>query len=84
MTFTDSTFMNTQLDRTQDVIVAYMYNGKLLTPDHGYPVRVIIPGYVGGRMIKWMTNIDLLSTVSQDYYHFFDNRYSPLANHPAS
>lgn len=74
MILTDSIFMNTQLDRTQDVIVAYMYNGKLLTPDHGYPVRVIIPGYVGGRMIKWMTNIDLLATVSQDYYHFFDNR----------
>lgn len=53
-----------------------MYNGKLLTPDHGFPVRVIIPGYVGGRMIKWMTNIDLLATVSQDYYHFFDNRYN--------
>ena len=51
-----------------------MYNGKLLTPDHGFPVRVIIPGYVGGRMIKWMTNIDLLATVCQDYYHFFDNR----------
>lgn len=53
-----------------------MYNGKLLTPDHGFPVRVIIPGYVGGRMIKWMTNIDLLATVCQDYYHFFDNRYT--------
>lgn len=52
-----------------------MYNGKLLSPDHGFPVRVIIPGYVGGRMIKWMTNIDLLNTVCQDYYHFFDNRY---------
>lgn len=63
-----------QLDRTQDIIVAYMYNGKLLEPDHGYPVRIIIPGYVGGRMIKWMTDIDLIDTICQDYYHFFDNR----------
>lgn len=54
-----------------------MYNGKLLSPDHGYPVRIIIPGYVGGRMIKWMTDIDLLDTISQDYYHFFDNRVMP-------
>ena len=54
-----------------------MYNGKLLTPDHGFPVRVIIPGYIGGRMIKWLTNIDLLDTISQDYYHFFDNRVLP-------
>lgn len=25
-------------------------------------------------MIKWMTDIDLISTICQDYYHFFDNR----------
>ena len=54
-----------------------MYNGKLLTPDHGYPVRVIIPGYIGGRMIKWLTNIDILDHPSTDHYHFFDNRVLP-------
>lgn len=65
------------LDPSQDIIVAFMYNGKLLDNDHGFPVRVIIPGYIGGRMIKWLTNIDILSTVSQDYYHFYDNRVLP-------
>ena len=33
--------------------------------DHGFPVRVIIPGYIGGRMIKWLTNVDLIDTISQ-------------------
>jgi nitrate reductase (NAD(P)H) len=56
-----------------------MYNGKLLTPDHGFPVRLIIPGYIGGRMIKWITNIDLQPQESQDYYHFYDNRYYIIA-----
>eukprot|EP01036_Dinobryon_divergens_P027779 gene27779-36606_t len=65
------------LDPSQDVIIAYMYNGKLLTPDHGFPVRLIIPGYIGGRMIKWITNIDLQPQESQDYYHYYDNRVLP-------
>ena len=66
-----------QLDPASDIIIAFIQNNKLLTTDHGYPVRVIIPGYIGGRMIKWLTNIDLLSTISQDYYHFYDNRVLP-------
>ena len=28
-------------------------------------------------MIKWLTNIDVQETISQDYYHFFDNRVLP-------
>jgi nitrate reductase (NAD(P)H) len=65
------------MDDSQDVIVAYMYNGQFLSVDHGFPVRLIIPGYIGGRMIKWLTNIDVQPTESQDYYHFFDNRVLP-------
>jgi hypothetical protein len=41
------------MDPASDVILAYKQNGRLLTPDHGYPLRLIIPGYIGGRMIKW-------------------------------
>jgi acetyl-CoA synthetase len=31
-----------------------------LQPDHGLPVRLIIPGYIGGRMIKWLAQIDVI------------------------
>ena len=27
---------------------------RLLTPDHGFPCRLIIPGHIGGRMVKWL------------------------------
>lgn len=27
---------------------------RTLTPDHGYPCRIIIPGHIGGRMVKWL------------------------------
>jgi len=60
-----------------DVILAYMQNGELLTPDHGFPLRVIIPGFIGGRMIKWIEEITVTSEESQNYYHFHDNRVLP-------
>ncbi|CAM9091374.1 unnamed protein product, partial [Chrysoparadoxa australica] len=60
-----------------DVLIAYKMNGEELTPDHGYPVRIIIPGYIGGRMIKWMTDITVTTDISDNFYHFFDNRVLP-------
>lgn len=47
----------TAMDPAQDVMIAYKQNGQFLEPDHGYPVRLIIPGYIGGRMIKWLKEI---------------------------
>ena len=32
------------LDLASDIILAFKQNGRLLTPDHGYPLRIIIPG----------------------------------------
>jgi sulfite oxidase len=40
-----------------DVLVAYEMNGEDLPRDHGFPLRVIIPGYVGIRNIKWLKKI---------------------------
>ena len=39
------------LDPSQDIILAFLYNGRMLTVDHGYPLRIIIPGYIGGKTI---------------------------------
>lgn len=40
------------MDETADVLLAYKMNGKDLAPDHGYPIRLIVPGYIGGRMVS--------------------------------
>ena len=49
----------------------------MLTPDHGYPVRVIIPGGIGARMIKWLSEIVVSDTESDNWYHENDNKVLP-------
>lgn len=50
---------------------------RLLHPDHGYPVRLIVPGSIGGRMIKWLHEIKVTADESDNWYHFYDNRVLP-------
>ena len=97
-----------------DVIIAWKQNGRLLDPDHGFPVsyatqhslvinpcllqtpfhadtwldcaqcalllaqvRMIIPGHIGGRMVKWLEEIEVADSESDNHYHFMDNRVLP-------
>ncbi|XP_047976946.1 nitrate reductase [NADH]-like [Salvia hispanica] len=65
------------MDPARDIILAYMQNGERLSPDHGFPVRMIIPGFIGGRMVKWLKRIIVTPQESDNYYHFKDNRVLP-------
>ncbi len=40
-----------------DTLLAYAMNGAPLPPDHGYPLRAIVPGWVGASQIKWLNRI---------------------------
>ncbi|GKY94487.1 hypothetical protein MPSEU_000414600 [Mayamaea pseudoterrestris] len=60
-----------------DVLIAYEANGQKLQPDHGFPVRLIIPGYIGGRMIKWLAKINVIEHETHNMYHYNDNRILP-------
>uniref|UniRef100_A0A0D3H179 FAD-binding FR-type domain-containing protein n=1 Tax=Oryza barthii TaxID=65489 RepID=A0A0D3H179_9ORYZ len=65
------------LDPSRDIMLAYMQNGEPLLPDHGFPVRAIIPGCIGGRMVKWVKRIIVTTAESDNYYHYKDNRVLP-------
>ncbi|ORY92010.1 Oxidoreductase, molybdopterin-binding domain-containing protein, partial [Syncephalastrum racemosum] len=60
-----------------DVLLAYKMNGELLPPDHGYPVRVLIPGCIGGRSVKWLARIEASETESKNIFHSIDNKVLP-------
>lgn len=65
------------MDPRNDVILAQYMNDMPLPPDHGYPVRVIIPGYVGGRCVKWLKKIWVSDQENDSHYHIWDNRVLP-------
>lgn len=62
------------MDPVNDVLLAYEMNDVKLPPDHGYPLRVIIPGYVGGRQVKWLSKIWISEKENDSHYHIWDNR----------
>ena len=39
------------------MLLALEMNGELLPREHGYPVRVIVPGHLGARSVKWVNRI---------------------------
>ncbi|MFQ6674533.1 MAG: molybdopterin-dependent oxidoreductase, partial [Fidelibacterota bacterium] len=42
-----------------DVLVAYAQNGEAVRPEHGYPVRLVVPGWEGIRNVKWLRRINV-------------------------
>ncbi|OQV14006.1 Sulfite oxidase [Hypsibius exemplaris] len=58
-------------DPKGDVLLAWEMNGKPLTRDHGYPLRVVVPGYIGARSVKWLKHINILDRES---VYFFQSR----------
>ena len=51
------------------VIIADTMNGAPLTPTHGAPARVVVPGYIGARSVKWLTEIRVEREPSTSVFH---------------
>lgn len=60
--------------RHPDAVLAYEMNGEVLPRDHGFPVRVVIPGVVGARDVKWVGRITLADKESSSHWQQKDYR----------
>lgn len=67
------------LDRAlhPDVLLAWEMNGEPLPPRHGYPLRLVVPGWYGVASVKWLTQIRVLDAPFDG--HFQTERYIYLA-----
>ena len=69
-------------DPDRGMLVSYKMNGEPLHPDHGKPLRIVIPGQIGGRSVKWLKRIIVTSAPSDNWYHIYDNRVLPTTISP--
>lgn len=69
--------------KSNEVMLAWEMNGKPLPHIHGFPLRVVVAGYIGARSVKWLTHINAIPEMSmspvqrQEYIYF----YSQIGKH---
>jgi sulfite oxidase len=51
-----------------EVLLAWELNGAALPPEHGFPLRAVVPGYYGARSVKWLGEVVLRSDPSTNYF----------------
>jgi DMSO/TMAO reductase YedYZ molybdopterin-dependent catalytic subunit len=51
-----------------NTLLAYEMNGAPLTKDHGFPLRVVVPGWAGDCWVKWLTRIEVRDTEFDGFF----------------
>jgi nitrate reductase (NAD(P)H) len=64
-------------NKEKGMLLAWVMNGEALEPDHGFPLRLVVPGQIGGRSVKWLKKIEVSDKESQHHLHFWDNKVLP-------
>ena len=65
-----------------EVILAYEMNGEPLPPQHGFPLRLVVPGWYGMTSVKWLGRIEAVSTPFTGYQMDSAYRYSKSDDAP--
>jgi sulfite oxidase len=67
-----------------DMLLAFEMNGELLAPEHGFPLRVVVPGFAGVRSPKWLAGVTVQATPSGNPMQQTDYKLFPPNVTPAS
>ena len=62
-----------------EVLLATEMNGAPLPPVHGFPLRAVVPGWIGARSVKWLRRIVLREDPSPNYFQSVAYRLFPAA-----
>jgi sulfite oxidase len=63
--------------RRAEVLLAWAMNGEPLLPVHGAPLRVVVPGYIGARSVKWLERIEIRARPWDGYFQQVAYRLLP-------
>jgi sulfane dehydrogenase subunit SoxC len=66
----------------ENALLAWAMNGRPLEPQHGYPLRLVIPGWYGMAHVKWLRAITALTEPFTGYQQAVAYRYSPSRTEP--
>jgi len=55
--------------RRDDVLLAYAMNGQPLPPQHGFPLRLVVPGWYGMAHVKWLVGVELIDREFDGFQH---------------
>jgi sulfite oxidase len=66
-----------------EVLLAWGMNGEPLPAVHGAPVRVVVPGYIGARSVKWLERIEVRSAPWEGYFQHVVYRLLPEDGTPS-
>jgi sulfite oxidase len=61
----------------REVLLAWGMNGEPLPLVHGAPLRVVVPGYIGARSVKWLERIEVRSRPWEGYFQHVAYRLLP-------
>src|SRR5947207_2036720 len=68
--------------RREEVLLVYEMNGEPLPPQHGYPLRLLMPGWYGMASVKWLDRIEVIAEPFQGYQMVRAYRYAQTADDP--
>ena len=63
-----------------DVVLAYKMNGTELPPQHGHPLRLVVPGWYGMASVKWLKSIEVVTAPFTGYQQKVAYRYQESAD----
>ncbi len=66
----------------EEVLLAYAMNGQPLEPQHGFPLRLIVPGWYGMGNVKWLTSIEAIDHEFQGFQQAEAYRYQTESGEP--